>query len=102
MAFAPFAPGLSGWRVLGRRLNPFSSVPPVPGIGYILTRSPSLSQVRHRRAALGGDRVDLLLRPPVDGLGALDFKGAAPLIEAGYSYATEVLARSGLAQRFAT
>jgi len=100
--FAPFTPGLSGWRVLGRRLNPFSSAPPVPGIGYILTRSPSLSQVRHRRAALDVDRVDLLLRPPVDGLGALDFKGAAPLIEAGYSYAAEALASSGLAQRFAT
>jgi len=102
MTFAPFAPGLSGWRVLGRRLNPFSSAPPVPGIGYILTRSPSLSQVRQRRAAFDGDRVDLLLTPPVEGLGALDFKGAAPLIEAGYRYATEMLAASGLAQRFAT
>jgi predicted acylesterase/phospholipase RssA/CRP-like cAMP-binding protein len=102
MAFAPFAPGLSGWRVLGRRLNPFSSAPPVPGIGYILTRSPSLNQVRHRRAALDGDRVDLLLTPPVEGLGALDFKGAGPLIEAGYRYATETLAASGLAQQFAT
>ncbi len=74
----------------------------MPGIGYILTRSPSLSQVRHRRAALDGDRVDLLLRPPVEGLGALDFKGAAPLVEAGYSYAAHALARSGLARRFAT
>jgi len=102
MTFAPFAPGLSGWRVLGRRLNPFSSAPAVPGIGYILTRSPSLSQVRQRRAALDGDRVDLLLTPPVEGLGALDFKGAGPLIEAGYRYATEALADSRLAQRFAT
>jgi predicted acylesterase/phospholipase RssA/CRP-like cAMP-binding protein len=102
MTFAPFAPGLSGWRVLGRRLNPFSSAPPVPGIGYILTRSPSLSQVRHRRGALDGDHVDLLLCPPVDGLGALDFKGAGPLIEVGYSHTAEALATSGLAQRFAT
>jgi NTE family protein len=102
LTFAPFGPGLSGWRVLGRRLNPFASAHPVPGIGYILTRSPSLSQVRHRRAALDGDHVELLLRPSVDGLGALDFKGAGPLIEAGYSYAAEALATSGLAQRFAT
>ena len=102
LTVAPFGPGLSGWRVLGRRLNPFAPAHPVPGIGYILTRSPSLNQVRHRRAALDGDHVELLLRPPVDGLGALDFKGAGPLIEAGYSYAAEALASSGLAQRFAT
>jgi predicted acylesterase/phospholipase RssA/CRP-like cAMP-binding protein len=102
LTFAPFGPGLSGWRVLGRRLNPFAAAHPVPGIGYILTRSPSLNQVRHRRAALDGDRVELLLRPPVEGLGALDFKGAGPLIEAGYRYAAEALATSGLAQRFAT
>jgi predicted acylesterase/phospholipase RssA/CRP-like cAMP-binding protein len=102
LKFAPFGPGLSGWRVLGRRLNPFTSAPPVPGIGYILTRSPSLNQVRHRRTALDGDRIELLLRPPVGGFGALDFKGAGPLIEAGYSYTAEALATSGLAQRFAT
>ena len=102
LTFTPFGPGLSGWRVLGRRLNPFTSAPPVPGIGYILTRSPSLNQVRHRRAALDGDRVELLLRPPVDGLGALDFRAAGPLIEAGHRYAAQALAMSGLARRFAT
>jgi NTE family protein len=97
---APFRPGLSGWRVLGRRLNPFLPAHPVPGIGYILTRSPSLNQVRHRRAAL--DDVDLLLRPPVGGFGGLDFKGAGPLIELGYRYTADALASSGLAQRFPT
>ena len=102
LTFAPFGPGLSGWRVLGRRLNPFASAHPVPGIGYILTRSPSLNQVRHRRTALDGDRVELLLRPPAIGLGALDFKSAGPLIEAGYRYTAEALATSELAQRFAT
>jgi NTE family protein len=100
LTVAPFRPGLSGWRVLGRRLNPFAPAHPVPGIGYILTRSPSLNQVRHRRVALDG--VDLLLRPPVDGFGGLDFKGAGPLIELGYRYTAEALASSGLAQRFAT
>jgi predicted acylesterase/phospholipase RssA/CRP-like cAMP-binding protein len=102
LTVAPFRPGLSGWRVLGRRLNPFAPARPFPGIGYILTRSPTLSQVRHRRAALDGERVEMLLRPPVGGFGALDFKGAIPLIEMGYSYTAEALASSGLAQRFAT
>jgi predicted acylesterase/phospholipase RssA/CRP-like cAMP-binding protein len=102
LTVAPFQPGLSGWRVLGRRLNPFAPAHPVPGIGYILTRSPTLNQLRHRRTALDGDRVEMLLRPPVGGFGALDFKGAIPLIEMGYSYTAETLASSGLAQRFAT
>jgi NTE family protein/lysophospholipid hydrolase len=98
---AAFGPGLSGWRVLGRRLNPLASPQPVPGIADILTRSTSLNQVRHRRAALDADHVELLLRPPVEGFRALDFKGATGLIETGYRYAAQELARSGLARRFA-
>jgi predicted acylesterase/phospholipase RssA/CRP-like cAMP-binding protein len=98
----PFGPGLSGWRVLGRRLNPFAPAQPVPHITDILTRSTGLSQVRYRRAALDVNRVDLLLRPPVAGLGVLDFKGGVALIEVGYRYAVEALAKSGLAERFAT
>jgi len=66
---APFETTLSGWRVLGRRLNPFAQRQPLPGIGDILIRSTGLSQVPHRRAALDDDHVDLLLRPPVAGFG---------------------------------
>ncbi len=99
---APFGHGLSGWRVLGRRLNPFVPAPPVPDIADILTRSTGLSQVRHRRATLDDNRVDLLLRPPVAGFGVLDFKGGIALIETGYQYAVEALAKSGLAERFMT
>ena len=99
---APFEPGLSGWRVLGRRINPFATRQPVPDITDILTRSTGLSQVRHRRATLNVNRVDLLLRPPVAGLGVLDFKGGIALIETGYRYAAEAVAKSGLAERFVT
>jgi hypothetical protein len=88
--------------VLGRRLNPFVPAQPVPDIADILTRSTGPSQVRHRRATLDDDRVDLLLRPPVAGLGVLDFKGGIALIEAGYRYAVGALAQSGLAKRFAS
>ena len=84
--------------MLGRRLNPFAPPQPLPGIADILIRSTGLSQVPHRRAALDDDRVDLLLRPPVAGFGVLDFKGGIALIEAGYRYAAEALAKSGLAR----
>jgi predicted acylesterase/phospholipase RssA/CRP-like cAMP-binding protein len=100
LTIAPFGPGLSGWRVLGRRLNPFATPQPVPGIADVLSRSTGLSQVRSRRAL--EDRVDLLLRPPVAGLGVLDFKGGIALFETGYRYAAEAIAKSGLAERFMT
>jgi predicted acylesterase/phospholipase RssA len=99
---APFEAGLSGWRVLGHRLNPFVPPQPVPSVVDILSRSTGLSQVRYQRAALDGDHIDLLLRPPVAGIGSLDFKGGLALIEVGYRHAVEALAKSGLAERFAT
>ena len=97
---APFETTLSGWRVLGRRLNPFAQRQALPGIADILIRSTGLSQVPHRRAALDDNRVDLLLRPPVGRIGVLDFNGGIALIEAGYRYTAEALAKSGLAKRF--
>jgi predicted acylesterase/phospholipase RssA len=63
-------------------------------------RSNGLSQVRLQRAALAGADTDLLVRPPVPALGALDFKSAVPLIETGYRHASEELAKSRLANRF--
>jgi NTE family protein/lysophospholipid hydrolase len=97
---APFDTGLSGWRVLGRRLNPFAASQLVPGIAEILSRSTGLSQVRNRRAL--DDHVDLVLRPPVTGLGVLDFKGGIILFETAYRYAAQALAGSELAERFKT
>jgi NTE family protein/lysophospholipid hydrolase len=102
LAVTPFEAGLSGWRVLGHRLNPFASPQPLPGIADILSRSTGLSQVRYRRATLTDDHVDLLLRPPVARFRVLDFKGGMPLIETGYRYAMGALAKSGLAERFVT
>jgi predicted acylesterase/phospholipase RssA len=98
---APFGPGLSGWRVLARRLNPLAARRPVPTVFDILSRSNGLSQVRHQRTALAADTVDLLLRPTITGLGALDFKGGVGLIDTGYRHAVEALAKSGLPTRFA-
>jgi len=75
---------------------------PVPSVVDILIRSTSLSGIRHKRATLADDRVDLLLHPPLPAIGALDFKAGVALVEAGYRHAVEELARSGLAKRFIT
>jgi len=99
---APFDSDLSGWRVLGRRLNPLAPPQPVPSVVDILIRSTSLSGIRHKRATLADDRVDLMLHPPLPAIGALDFKAGVALVEAGYRHAVEELARSGLAKRFIT
>jgi predicted acylesterase/phospholipase RssA/CRP-like cAMP-binding protein len=96
-----FEPGLSGWRVLGRRINPFAESMRIPGIAEILTRSTGLSQLRNRRAALVDDSVDLLLRPPAAGFGTMNFKDGVALMETGYRYTIEQLERSGLAKSFA-
>jgi predicted acylesterase/phospholipase RssA len=98
---APFGPGISGWRVLAHRLNPRAPSRPAPTVFDILSRSTGLAQVRYQRAALADDRIDLLLRPAITGLGALDFKAGIPLIETGYRHAAEALAKSKLADRFA-
>ena len=100
MTAAPFDPGLSGWRVLVSRLNPLATAAKMPSVIDILSRSTGLSGVRHQRATLTDDQVDLLLHPPISGLGALDFKGGVALIETGYRHAVEVLGRSDVKDRF--
>ena len=98
---SPFESGLSGWRVLGRRLNPLVPAHLLPSIVDVLSRSAVLSSVRHRRTTLSDQHVDLLLCPPVAGISALDFKAGVRLIETGYRHAVEALERSGLNGRFA-
>jgi predicted acylesterase/phospholipase RssA/CRP-like cAMP-binding protein len=98
----PFGQGLSGWQVLRTHLNPLSTRRPVPNVVDILSRSTGLSQIRERRAVLAKDGIDFLLHPPIAALGALDFNGGVELIEAGYRYAADALAKSKLADRFVT
>jgi hypothetical protein len=74
----------------------------MPSVIDILSRSTGLSGVRHQRALLASDRLDLLLRPLLPAIGALDFKAGAALTEGGYRHAAEALAGSQLTSRFIT
>jgi len=91
----PFPPDLSGWRVLGRRLNPFGASIHVPGPVRVMLRAKEIGGRRAQRAQLEAHPPELLLQPPVGSFDALDFGGARAIIEAGYRYASEVLAAHG-------
>ena len=86
-----FEPALSGWSVLGRRLNPFSASPDLPGALAIVSRAKDISVRWAQRDRDAANDADLYLRPPTDGYGTFDFKAAARLIDLGYRYASRRL-----------
>lgn len=85
---------VSGWRVLGSRLNPLTPRMRVPRLGDVLLRSMALSTARLQRDRLAGRSVELL-SPPVGRSGMLDFQAGPGLVEPAYRYAVEALAQSG-------
>ena len=96
-----FDPTLSGWEVLARRLHPFRAPLKVPGPVEVVMRAKEIGGRRARRATVAASPVDVLLRPPTDGVDALDFRGAGGLLDDGHRSATAELRGSALAARFA-
>ena len=78
---------LSGWKVLGRRLNPLKPSYDVPSIVKMmiqstLIRSTELTDQTKQMA-------DLYFKLPVEQFGLLDFNQLVPLAEVGYEYTRE-------------
>jgi predicted acylesterase/phospholipase RssA len=94
----PFDPTLSGWRVLGRRLNPFRPRLDVPTLVDVMLRSREVGARRAQRDALAARPPELLLRPPTEACDTLDFRQGCELIDAGYRYTLHQLERSSTAQ----
>ena len=88
----PFGDGLSGWRVLWSRLNPFTPTITLPGIVSILQRAAEMSSISRRKRLLAS-YTDLYLRMPVERFDILDFGAGDKIYEVGYAYARERLAR---------
>ena len=93
-------PGLkefpSPWRMLWNRIKPFGPRKRLPTMAQILTRTTVLSSVN--RVAAAKANADLCLRPPVEQFGLLEFDAIDRIVEAGYRYAMEAIARwDGLA-----
>ncbi|KIX07221.1 uncharacterized protein Z518_01874 [Rhinocladiella mackenziei CBS 650.93] len=83
---------LSGFWALLNRWNPFSSVPNPPNLNDIQARLAYVSSVDALERAKTTPGC-LYMRPPIDAYATLDFAKFDEILEIGYSYAKEYLAR---------
>lgn len=86
-----FHPTISGWHVLGRKLNPFRPSRRVPSLLSVMMRARGVASIRAQRDILAGAGIDLYVRPALGTYGALDFKPGRAIAEAGYRGACEAL-----------
>jgi len=81
------------WKSIGDRLNPFTESKPAPNILNVLQRTAMVNSSRNARIALASNQADLLLTPPLEEFGLLDWNAHGALYEAGYRYASEMLSQ---------
>ncbi len=84
-----FPEEISGWRVLGRRINPFARTMDVPPLAGILMRTTLLGSASKQN--LMALQADLVIRPPLEQFGLLEFKSFDRIVEIGYKHALEQL-----------
>lgn len=85
----PFATDLSGWSIVRDAIRMRSAAMAMPNILEVLMRTMELGSTRAQRDALAEAEIDLYVRPPVVGLGLLEFKNAHRLIDVAYRAAME-------------
>jgi NTE family protein/lysophospholipid hydrolase len=78
---------------IGDRLNPFTESKPTPHILYVLQRTAMVNSSRNAQNALSSNQADLLLTPPLEEFGLLEWNAHDALYEAGYRYAAEALSQ---------
>jgi predicted acylesterase/phospholipase RssA len=88
---AQFPSELSGWKLLGQKINPFSTSAKPPTIINVLNRSTFLHSVNSRKALRESGLADLYLQLPVEKWGMMDFKCMDEIVEAGYRSSLEQL-----------
>jgi predicted acylesterase/phospholipase RssA len=76
---------LSGWAVLGQRLNPFAQKQEVPNILNLLYRATTVGGMGAIAAARA--LADVCIEPPVKGFGIFDWRKVEAIVEAGYRHA---------------
>jgi predicted acylesterase/phospholipase RssA len=82
--------GLSGWRMLWSKINPYARQITLPNIVGIVTRATELGSVARRET--NQTRVaDLYLQPPLGGFKLFEYSRGADISQVGYRYAAERL-----------
>ena len=81
--------GVSGWKCLWQRLNPFVITPDLPNILNTLYRTTTVAGVRAIESAKA--QADLYFEPPVSHFGVFDWRSVDAIIDAGYRYALDKL-----------
>ena len=80
---------MSGWRVARHRTFPWKDRLDVPGLVETLIAASTIS------GSATAEDADIVIRPPVDRFGFMDFAACDELIEVGYRHAVEVLQQQG-------
>lgn len=87
-----FGESVSGWQVLGSRLNPFGKPIQVPTLVGTMLRTVEVNSLYRRK--LAEEYVDILIEPDVSEYRFLDFDAYQELIRRGYEAGRKVLERT--------
>jgi NTE family protein/lysophospholipid hydrolase len=79
------------WRIFWNKLLPFARPVSVPGLAAIVMRTLLLASAN--RTALVERDADLVLKPPLEAYGLLEFEKIHAIAEVGYRYTLEAAAR---------
>jgi len=88
---------VSGWKLLGQRLNPFANPPDIPSMLNILYRTTTVGSIGLLEKARS--EADYCLSPPVQEFGVFEWRSIDRIIDIGYRYALRKLEDSGAAVR---
>ncbi|MBF0187889.1 MAG: cyclic nucleotide-binding domain-containing protein [Magnetococcales bacterium] len=85
------AGGLSGWKVLWRKLLPFTEPVAIPSVMEILNRAGTIGG-QATRAGIGKDLADLYLEPPVHAFSLTAYRQGEEIAARSFTYSREQIA----------
>jgi NTE family protein len=86
----PYETSISGWKLLWRRLNPFTAPLKVPTIGEIMMRVAIINDAQHMQTAR--DLSDFYMRLDLRSYGMLEFGALEEIVATGYRSAQALVA----------
>ncbi len=83
---AKFAPSVSGWDLLWKKLNPFYKKKIIPNIGTCIIQSMYMASNHLQAQVYANSKIDLFIEPPIQEFTSLNFQSGMELYEFGYKY----------------